>query len=429
MSGMNSEGIPFPEMAVVQQALCACGLEDIEKEINARLTGLPENRQGTPGDTVAVAVGSRHIDRLDTVVYSCLRFLEKCGLKPFLVPAMGSHGGATEEGQRAVLAGYGITESTMRAPIRAAMDAVAICNLPDGFPLYLSATALSADHIVLINRIKPHTKFKAPVESGLCKMLTVGLGKQAGAAAYHQYAARHGFGVIENAARILLDKVKVLFGVGLIEDGHGHLAAVEVLLPEQLIEREKAMLKTAGGMLGRIFLDDIDILVIDQIGKNISGIGMDSNVTGRHRDLVGDFSLPPKPKRIFVRDLSPASDGNGNGIGLADVTTRRLINHLNPGKTFVNAITAISPEKAAIPINFETDRQCLEVCMRTSGASLSPLDARIVRIRHTAALKYIQVSKALEAEVDRESRLKRIVSWGPMEFDASGNLLDFYPDD
>jgi len=423
--GMNSSPAnPFPEMALVEQALHAVGLEDIENRVNTLLNNLPGDRRGRPGESVAVAVGSRHIDRIDKVLRATLRFLEQCGLKPFIVPAMGSHGGATADGQRAVLAGYGITEKTMGVPVLPEMDTVEVCRLPDGFPLYISATALLADHIVLINRIKPHTKFKAPVESGLCKMLTVGLGKHVGAAAYHRYAARNGFGVIETAARILAGKIDLLFGIGLIEDGDGRLAMIEPVLPEQLIDREKALLKIASDMLGRIFFNEIDVLIVDFIGKDISGIGMDSNVTGRHRDLVGDFLLPPRPRRIFVRDLSPGSDGNGNGIGLADITTRRLVRRLDMEKTFVNAVTAISPEKAAIPIHFDTDRKCLEVAIDTSGVA-SADTARIVRIRHTGALRFIQVSKALENDLEKEPRLKRIGPWGSMPFDDAGNLLDF----
>lgn len=417
----------FAEMAVIAQDLPDCPLDKPADKVCAAIDALPLAGRFQPGQSVAVAVGSRHIDQLDTVVIECIRWLKARGLSPFIVPAMGSHGGATPEGQQAVLAGYNITESSTGVPICTNMAVRQTGRLENGVPLLVAESAFFADHVVLINRIKPHTKFKAPIESGLCKMLTIGLGKHDGAAAYHEWAASRSFAIIEAGAAALLNRVSVLFGIGVIEDGLSQLAQVEAVLPENLIEREKALLKTADAMLGRIFFDAIDILIIDYIGKDISGIGMDSNVTGRHRDLVGDFCLPPSPKRIFVRALSPGSDGNGNGIGLADVTTDRLVSQLDMEKTVVNALTAISPEKAAIPIHFQTDRQCLAVCVRTAGLA-SAENARIVRIKHTAALKYVQVSKTLAPEVADDSRLQQVSAWQPMAFDASGNLVDFYPD-
>ncbi|MGM0454012.1 MAG: DUF362 domain-containing protein [Thermodesulfobacteriota bacterium] len=423
----TNAAIDFPEMAVVEQSVASCRLEHKPADcLRAKIDALSLDGRFQAGQSVAVAVGSRRIDELDTVVIQCIRSLKDRGLCPFIVPAMGSHGGATPEGQQAVLAGYNITEITTGVPICAQMPTSRVSDSDSTMALYVADAALAADHIVLINRIKPHTKFKAPIESGLCKMLTIGLGKQDGATVFHQWAVRRSFGIIEEAAAALLGRLNVLFGVGLIEDGQGRLAQIEAVPPENLIEREKALLKTADALMGRIFLDALDILVIDAIGKDISGIGMDSNVTGRHRDIVGDFCRPPNPGRIFVRDLSPASDGNGNGIGLADVTTDRLVSRLDMEKTAVNAITAISPEKAAIPLHFETDRQCLAACMQTAGIT-SAMSARIVRIKHTAALQYIQVSKALAAEVEDQQRLCRISAWQPMAFDASDNLVDFYP--
>lgn len=421
-----NSAIDFPEMAVVEQSLADCRLDHAADRLRAAIDALPLDGRFCPGQSVAVAVGSRRIDQLDTVVIQCIRSLKDRGLFPFIVPAMGSHGGATPEGQQGVLAGYNITGNNTGATIRAQMQTSCVSRLEDGMPLHVADAALAADHIVLINRIKPHTKFKAPIESGLCKMLTIGLGKHEGAAACHRWAVRRSFGIIEQGAAALLGRLNVLFGIGLIEDGLGHLAQIEGVLPENLIEREKALLKTANTMMGRIFFDAVDILVIDTMGKDISGIGMDSNVTGRHKDIVGDFCRPPQPGRIFVRDLSPGSDGNGNGIGLADVTTDRLVSRLDLEKTAVNAITAISPEKAAIPMHFETDRQCLAACVQTTGID-STETARIVRIKHTAALQYMQVSKALAAEVEDDRRLCRISAWQPMAFDASDNLVDFYP--
>ena len=287
---------------------------------------------------------------------------------------------------------------------------------------------LEADHLVLINRIKPHTKFKADIESGLCKMMTIGLGKVQGAAEFHQYAVDQGFGIIEDAAKLLIGKLNLLFGLGLLEDGYGRLATVEAVLPDQLIRREKRLLKKASRMMAHIPFDFLDILIIDYFGKDISGIGMDSNITGRHRDIVGDFKTAPNVKRIFVRDLSPGSDGNANGIGLADFTTRRLADRIDKEKTYVNAVTAISPEKAAIPLHFNTDRNCLDACARTTGISEFN-QLRVVRIKDTKSLAYLHVSRALESEVRSDPSLSLISPWRQLTFDTSGNLSPFFSEE
>lgn len=392
--------------------------------VQASLQAVPD-RCANPGSTVAVAVGSRKIDGLSEAVYQCLRFLEHRGFKPFIVPAMGSHGGATAEGQKHLLAAYGITEAAMGVPIAADMDVRCIATHPLGFNIYMSTAALAADHIVLINRIKPHTKFKADIESGVCKMMTVGLGKHQGASEIHQRALDHTFGIIESTTAILLKKIKVLFGLALLEDGYGKLARVETLFPDSLISQEKALLKQAGAMMGRIPFDPIDILIVDQIGKDISGIGMDSNVTGRHRDLLGNTMAAPHVKRIFVRDLSPASDGNANGVGLADFTTRRLVERMDRGLTYVNSLAAISPEKAAIPVYFDTDRQCLDACARTCGRP-NPDELRVVRIKNTSSLEYLQVSRSLEKEVlDGHDHLSFVSPWQGLAFDGMDNLTEF----
>ncbi len=378
--------------------------------------------------SVAVAVGSRNIDNLHVVVDQCLRFLEQNGFKPFIVPAMGSHGGATAAGQKGVLAKYGITQDRMKVPIVADMETQCVATHPSGLNLFISKAALAADHLIIINRIKPHTKFKADIESGLCKMMTIGLGKDRGASEFHRYAVDHTFGIIEDAAAILLKKLNVLFGVALLEDGYGNLAHIEAISPDQLIDREKNLLKKAFKMMGTIPFDSLDILIVDQFGKDISGIGMDSNITGRHRDIVGDIKIAPNVKRIFVRDLSPGSDGNANGIGLADFATSRLVDRIDMEKTYVNAITAISPEKAATPLHFANDKMCIDACARTTGVA-NFNDLRVVRIKNTASLKYLQVSRSLENEVFENPNMSFVAPWQKVTFNKSGNLPEFFSDE
>lgn len=422
---MNENSMVFlPEMAFVKRHLPASTLGSVSGAVSHCLTNLALPEALKPGETVAIAVGSRGISKIDRVVFHCLEFLKQKGLKPFIVPAMGSHGGGTGHGQAAVLDKLGISESAMGVPVVSGIDVVRLDRLPNGMNIYMSQRALEADHVVVINRIKPHTKFSADIESGLCKMLTIGLGKVAGATEFHRTAVRHGFGIIEDAAKTILEHMPVLFGLALIEDGYGQLARVEGVLPPVFLEREKTLLEDASGMMAHIPFDDLDLLVIDRFGKDISGIGMDSNVTGRHRDIVGDFFTAPHVKRIFVRDLSPGSDGNGNGIGLADVTTKRLVDALDLEKTYVNAVAAISPEKTAIPMHFITDRQCLDVCIKTAGLD-SGETARIVRIKDTAHLECLQISKALKGDLAAATAVERLTSWAPLEFDENGNVTPF----
>ena len=412
----------FPDVAMVQQKLPQAAIDDIPQAVHSALNATDLTGLFKPGDTLAIAVGSRGISGIETVAGQCIDFFRNKKLKPFIVPAMGSHGGATAEGQRLVLEKLGINVSSLNVAIKTDMSVDLIGQLSNGTKIFFSKAALSADHIVVINRVKPHTKFQADIGSGLCKMLTIGLGKADGAAEFHRQAIRNSFSIIEDAARFVLQQCPVLCAIALVEDGYGDLSRVEVLTPDRIVAGEKALLKKAASMMGRIPFNDVDILVIDQFGKDFSGIGMDSNITGRHRDIVGDFFLPPHAKRIFVRDLSPGSDGNGNGIGLADVTTRRLVEALDLKKTYMNAITAISPEKAAIPIHVDTDHEAIDICARTAGLA-SPSSARLVRISDTKYLEKFYVSKALRTEVKNNLNLTLLSPWQPMVFDNEGNLL------
>ncbi|MDY6824798.1 MAG: lactate racemase domain-containing protein [Thermodesulfobacteriota bacterium] len=422
---INAVDPSFPEMALVRQQLCHAPVKDVAGAVSAALAGSESLSRASAGASVAVAVGSRGIHAIDTIVRTCVDGLKDKGLNPLIVPAMGSHGGATPEGQTAVLAGYGITESAMGAPIVADMETDSVGTLSCGMDVFFSRAALAADWILPVNRIKPHTKFTGPIESGLAKMLAVGAGKADGAAEIHRYAVNHTFAVIEAAAAMILGKCPVLCGLGILEDGYGNTARVAAVSPETLLADEKVLLAKAYEMLPRIAFDHVDILVVDRIGKDISGIGMDSNVTGRHRDITGNFYIHPHVKRIFVRDLSPGSAGNANGIGLADFTTNRLACSVDREKTFKNALIAISPEKAAMPMAFECDRDALIACARSCGLP-GLADARIIRIQSTAHLERFFVSRAFEAELAAAVNVSMETQWVPLRFDEDGNFADFF---
>ena len=416
--------MPLPEMALVTQRLRAQPCQDISGSVQGALESLELEMSGSAGESVAVAVGSRGISQISLIVNECVRFLKKQGLKPFIVPAMGSHGGNTRNGEVSVLASLGITESSMGVPIDTAGEVVEIGSLDIGVPILMDRCAAEAHHLVVINRVKPHTKFRGPIESGLTKMLTIGLSKGPGAGVYHRAAVQHTFAILEDAADCILKSRSVLFGLAVLEDGYQDVARICAVRPKDWFKAERALLKDARLMMPGLPFDLIDILIIDEIGKDISGVGMDSNVTGRHRDIVGNVFTAPHVKRIFVRGLSPRSGGNGNGIGLADVTTRRLVDALDLEKTYTNALTAISPEKAAIPMHFQTDHECLEACLNTIGM-VKPDSARIIRIKNTLMLDKLMVSRALEREVISTPDLRILGPWAPMGLDDRGNLKDW----
>ena len=409
---MNNEKISDynPLMINVKQKLFYQKINNISEQINNTLNRLLLEKKIKHGQTVAIGVGSRGISNLKEIVKSIVTNLKLKGLTPFIIPAMGSHGGATETGQLEILNNYSIKESEINAEIKPDLSVIQIGELNPEIPIYFSKEAVNADHIVVINRIKPHTKFSAQIESGICKMLTIGMGKDKGASVYHKASINHGFGIIEKAAEHIINKLPLLFAMAIVEDGYHNTAILEAIEPENIIINEKELLKKAYEMIASIPFDNIDILIIDYIGKDISGIGMDSNVTGRHRDIVGDFNNKPHVKRIFIRDLTDITKGNANGIGLADFTTTRCVKKIDLNKTYINALTALSPEKAAIPMHFDTDIKCLEACMNTNGLNYNDLNtkAKIVRIKNTSSLEIFQVSKALENQVLSNSNLQFI---------------------
>jgi hypothetical protein len=381
-----------------------------------------------PGARIAVAVGSRGIANLPIIVTAVLDQLRALGACPFIIPAMGSHGGATPEGQMEVLASYGITEAAMGVPIRPSLEVREIGMSAEGVSVACSTEALGADGVVLVNRVKPHTDFSGALGSGIIKMCVVGLGKQAGAAAMHAAASRIGHErAIRGIARVILNAAPILCGVAILENQFHDIAKLMVLQLEDIETSEENLLVEARRLMPRLPFEEIDLLIVDYLGKNISGAGMDPNVTGRwvsgySSSLLREGRSAPFIKRIFVRELTPETHGNAIGIGLADVTTTRLVRETDNRVTGINALTALTPQCAKIPIYFNTDREAIDLTL-TSLALDDPRTARIVRITDTLSLTNLEVSEALRDEVLRHPSLTPLGDLSEMQFDASGNLL------
>jgi len=380
-----------------------------------------------PGASIAVAVGSRGITNLQAVVGHVIDELKSAGAKPFIVPAMGSHGGATPEGQVELLGEYGITDAHLGVPNRAAMEAERIGGTKDGVAVFFSTEALQADGVVVINRIKPHTDFHSDtLGSGIQKMIVIGLGKRVGAANFHVSASRFGYEhVVRTSARVTLGKAPILCGVAMVENQFHDTARVEVIPAEKIEDREGELYVEAKRLMPRLPFDDIDLLIVDCIGKNISGAGMDPNVIGRsihgYSTLLGDRSFNPVIRRIFVRDLTPETHGNAVGIGLADFTTTRLVRGMNQPVTALNALTALSLNSAKIPIHFERDREAITRALE-SLALADVTRAKVVRIQDTLSLERIEVSDSFVGLIAQRSDLEALGSPRDLEFDSAGNL-------
>ena len=413
----------FPEMATIRQTFDGTRVDNIPAAVSSELTRVGAPSEVKPGQKVAITAGSRGVANIAAITKSVVTFIRDCGAEPFIFPAMGSHGGATAEGQVKVLATYGITEERMGCPILSTMEVEEIGRNPDGLPIFLDKHALSADHIIVINRIKVHTKFEGPIESGLMKMMAIGMGKRHGAELYHKACVQFGMNrVIETVGLVVMDRAPVLCGLGLVENGYDETAVIRAVSPDELFEEEKKLLVEARRRMARIPFKDIDLLIIDEMGKNISGTGMDTNVTGVNRDMMGTFSSEPRTKRLFVRDLTPETEGNAVGVGLADVTTTRLVNKIDRHKTTINCLTGISPEKGAVPLYFDTDRECLEAAINTLGM-VDPAAIKVVHIRNTLALETLRVSRAYETEIANNETLEVLEGWAPIDLDRDQNLV------
>ena len=336
---------------------------------------------------------------------------------------MGSHGGGIAEAQREIIEGYGVTEEYVGAPIKASMETVQVGQTEDGVPVFFDKYAFEADHVAVVGRIKPHTDFVGEIESGLHKMMLIGLGKHKGAALYHQAIVHYSFDrIIRSVGQQVIDQCGVLLGLGIVENQYDQTALLKGVAPEEFVEREKELLVLAKKWMPRLPFDHVDLLIVDEIGKNISGAGMDTNVVGRkfHDNHAAEKEYP-KVTRILVRGLTPETHGNASGIGTAEYAHRRAVEEMDREITYINCMTGNHPSGAHIPLYFDTDQICIEKALQTVGLR-EPGEEKIMRIHNTLDLGELLVSEAYRAEVEAREDLSIVEEAAPMPFDAGGDL-------
>ena len=410
----------MPKMAAVLQRFDDAHISDVEKAVREQLTRTEIAARVNSGMRIAIGAGSRGIANIGITVRATVQALREFGAEPFVFPAMGSHGGATPEGQQAVLAGYGITEEDVGAPIRATMDTILIGEMKDGTPVHMDRYAHEADGVVLINRIKPHTSFRGPIESGVVKMIVIGMGKIQGATHMHAHGMDLFPELLPRVAAFLMERTSILFGIGVVENAYDRTAIVEALLPDALVEREVELQTKAKSLMGRLYFSDIDILLIDQMGKEISGAGFDPNITGRNHRGVTGFD-DPRVQKIVVLDLTKMTNGNATGLGLADVITRKLYDAIDYPSTYANVITSAYLDGALIPIAMPTDQQAVQLAIKTL-VRVKQGQARIVRIRDTLSIDKISVSEPMLTEVKQHPDMSIIGEPAPFDFAPDGTL-------
>jgi hypothetical protein len=412
--------VALPKMVTVRQKFEPTRLTDIPAAI-AREFQRPEVRSRIkPGQVVAVGCGSRGIANIAEIAKCVIRELRALGAKPFVFPAMGSHGAATAEGQKKVLESYGISEASTGVPVKASMETVIVGHLADGTPVHVDRNAAEAEGIVVINRIKPHTGFRGATESGLTKMLSIGIGKIVGAATYHTHGMDRFPDLLPQIRDVVIDSGNVLFGVGIVENAYDETALVEIVPSGQLATREPELQALSKQLMPQLYFDEIDLLIIDEMGKNISGAGFDPNVTGRPNRDMHEWS-GPRIQRLVVLDLTEETHGNATGLGLADVITMKIWQKLDVGSTYANVITSCYLDGGAIPIIMNTEEDAIKLGVKTA-IRVKPAEARIVRIKNTLELSTILVSEPMLEEVRRHPHMEVVGKPVSFRFDAQGNL-------
>lgn len=408
----------WPSMFRIRQAFPSGESLRAEEELRSQLLSNRAILAIRPGSQAAIALGSRGIADIVPLTRTLVDVLRGRGARPFIVPAMGSQGGATAQGQAAVLESLGITETRTGAPVRSADAVACVGSTPDGTPVYCDRLAAESDVIICVNRVKPHTAFRAPIESGLMKMMAVGIGKRSSARAVHSAPCGLADGIVQGA-RVLMEKAPVRLGIAVVENALHRTAKVVVLEAHEIEEAEQGLLKEASKMMPRLPFGDLDVLIVEEMGKDISGAGMDPNVIGMSRRLPYTEECGPRIERIVALSLTEASHGNAEGVGLADVITRRLMDRIDVQITYVNCITSGFLRGGMIPITCESDQEAIETALNGFSAEL----VRVARIKNTGDLHELDVSEPLIEEARDNSRVMELGEQGPLRFSSEGRLV------
>ncbi len=408
-------GVELPSVALVEQRVeTPPSLADIREGVREALRSVE-----LPTGKVAIGVGSRGVARIGEVVAALVQALKEADAQPFVVPAMGSHGASTAEGQARVLAHLGVSEDRVGCPVRATMETVKLGETPAGVSVYMDRNAHEADSVVVVNRVKPHTAFRGTVESGPTKMLAIGLGKQRGAHSIHSAGWENIDRTIPEAARVAVNSGKVAFGLATVENADEEPCKIVAIPASDLEAGEAPLLEEAKRNLARLPFDDLDVLVVDEIGKNVSGDGADPNVTGRYATTAA--SGGPRVQRMVYLGLTEETGGNANGLGMADVVTERLVAGMDRPSTYMNALTSTTPQPVKIPMTMPSDEMAVAAAL-TMCAGVAPAQVRLVRIQNTLRLGRMWVSEALLGEVEDDERLTVVEDPRPMRFGEDGAL-------
>lgn len=416
------ESAAYPLMYDVEQKLVSRPLPDIPTQVMAEMARWPGWATLKPGARIAVTAGSRGIANIPLILGSVCRDVARRGYQPFIVPAMGSHGGATVEGQRDLLASLGITPQAMGAPILGSLEVDEVGRSRSGQPVVMDRLAHHADGLIIVGRVKKHTDFRGPVESGLMKMTAIGLGKHIQAAHIHSFGANGLRDLIPEFAAIALANSPALFGLAILEDGYDATSDIVMIPHERIADEEPKLLRKAIRQMARLPMSDIDVLIVDRIGKEISGAGMDTNVIGRYR--VAGVADPPAPhvRWLIALDMTEASHGNAIGIGLADLTTARLARKIDSAAFYMNSATSGSLERAKLPLVCPSDQAAVDLALRL----LAPVPAdkaRVVRIKDTLHLTHFWASAATAVDLEHNARVTIGRESRRLAFGADGSLL------
>ncbi len=410
----------LPKLIKIKQDVPAPQLKNISAEVFNQIKKLNLEKSKVGGKSIGITVGSRGIHAIDDITRAIVSSIKEMGGVPIIIPAMGSHGGASERGQEEVLASLGITETSVMAPIKFCASAVKIGETSNGIPVYCSEEAVKLDGLVIANRIKSHTDFTGDIESGLCKMMTIGLGNPKGADTAHYYAVNYGYAeMIRESAEIILEKLPVIFALGIVENWKNQTMKIEAILPENIIEKERELLKYYKKNSLKLPFKEADILIVGEMGKNISGAGMDTKVIGRIRILGQKEPNYPKINNIVVLDITEESHGNATGIGLADYTTMKVFKEMDINATTINGLTSMSPDQIRIPCILENDLQAIEAAIRTLGPAKEN-NFSMAYIKNTASLEEMAVTENIFEQIN--GRVEALEGPKDLVFNSKGKL-------